>query len=178
MGIPTRNTMVVPCMVKSRLKVPGGTIWRPDETSCSRIADASRPAMIRNTNPLITYMIPSRLWSTVTTQSWSDARSGRGVSRPEAIVSERTLMASLPSPQAHEVRGHLVQVAARQLHGRHARARLQRCRIIDPGANVLRSVLDHPSPDRPPAHQMSQVGPKDAVGCGAPNCMAVDTRQR
>src|SRR5689334_1872514 len=75
-------------------------------------------------------------------------------------------MSSLLSPQGQEVSGHLVQVFARKLHGRHERARLQGCRIVDPGPNILRRVLDHSGADGPPAHQMSQVGPEDAVGGG------------
>src|SRR6266436_6871309 len=180
MGIPTRNSMVVPCMVKSRLNVPGGTTWRPDEASCKRIADASRPATTRNTSPLITYMTPSRLWSTVTTQSWSTASNGRCAPAPrlDAIVSASTLMRFLPSPQGQEVSGHFVQVVARELHGRHERARLQGCRIVDPGSNILRRVLDHSGADGPPAHQMSQVGPEEAVGRRPANRVTVDARQR
>src|SRR6266481_993364 len=180
MGIPTRNTMVVPCMVKSRLNVPGGTTWRPDEASCKRIADASRPATTRNTSPLITYMTPSRLWSTVTTQSWSTASNGRRSPAPrlDAIVSASTLMSSLPSPQGQKVSGHFVQVVARELHGRHERTRLQGRRIVDPGSNILRRVLDHSGADGPPAHQMSQVGPEQAVGLGPANRVTVDARQR
>src|SRR6266446_6858616 len=180
MGIPTRNTMVVPCMVKSWLNVPGGTRWRPDQASWRRIADASSPATTRNTSPLTTYMTPSRLWSTVTTHSWSTASNGRCAPTPrlDAILSEITLMGSLPSPQGQEVSGHFVQVVAGELHGRHERTRLQRCRIVDPGPNVPRRVLDHSGPDGPPAHQMSQVGPEHAVGLGPPNRVAVDARQR
>src|SRR4029077_21015074 len=180
MGIPTRNTMVVPCMVKSWLKVAGGTMWRPDQASCTRIADASRPATARNTSPLTTYMTPRRLWSTVTTQSWSTASHGRcaPAPRPDAIVSASTLMSSLPSPQGQKVSGHLVQVFARQLHGRHERTRLQGCRIVDPGSNILRRVLDHSGADGRPAHQMSQVGPEQAVGRGPAHRVAIDARQR
>src|SRR6266404_774393 len=180
MGIPTRNTMVVPCMVKSRLKVAGGTTWGPDQASCKRIADASRPATTRNTRPLITYMTPSRLWSTVTTQSSSTASNGRRAPAPrlDAIVSASTLMSSLPSPQGQKVSGHFVQVVARELHGRHERARLQGCRIVDPGSNILRRVLDHSGADGPPAHQMSQVGPEEAVGRRPANRVTVDARQR
>jgi len=67
------------------------------------------------------------LWSTVTTQSWSTASNGRRVPAPrlDAIVSASTLMSSLPSPQGQEVSGHFVQVVARELHGRHERARFR-----------------------------------------------------
>ena len=61
--------MLVPCMVKSRLNVSGGTMCNPGHASCRRISDASRPAMTKKTRPETTYMIPSRLWSTVTTHS-------------------------------------------------------------------------------------------------------------
>src|SRR6266851_5206666 len=179
MGIPTRNTMVVPCMVKSWLNVPGGTTWRPDQASWRRIADASSPATTRNTSPLTTYMTPSRLLSTVTTHSWSTASNGRCAPAPrlDAIVSASTLMRFLPSPQGQEVSGHFVQVVARELHGRHERARLQGCRIVDPGSNILRRVLNHSGADGPPAHQMSQVGAEHAVGRGPPDRVAVDARR-
>jgi len=91
---------------------------------------------------------PESLWSTVTTQSWSTASNGRRVPAPrlDAIVSASTLMSSLPSPQGQEVSGHFVQVVARELHGRHERARLQGCRIVDPGSNILRVFWITPAP--------------------------------
>ncbi len=60
-GIPTRNTIVVPCMVNSRLNVAGGKMCRFDQASCRRIAEASSPATTRKPSAVITYRIPSRL---------------------------------------------------------------------------------------------------------------------
>ena len=77
MGIPTRKIMVVPCMVKSRLNVSGGTTWSPDHASWIRIAVASAPAIMKKARPVTTYMIPRRLWSTVMTQSWSCSSRAR-----------------------------------------------------------------------------------------------------
>src|SRR5437867_2870612 len=180
MGMPTRNTMVVPCMVKSRLNVSGGTTWRPGKASCKRIVDASRPATTRKAIPVTTYMIPSRLWSTVTTQSWRSASSGRRASAPgpATIVWDTTLMAfSSSSAQGQEVRGDLVQVVARELHGRHERARLQRGRVVDPGPEALGRIPDYSGSDRRAAHQVRQVGSEHAVGRGPPHRVTVDARQ-
>src|SRR5689334_14464508 len=124
--MPNRNTMVVPCMVKNRLNVSGGTTWRPDQASCSRIVEASRPAITMKTSAVTTYMIPSRLWSTVTTQSWRRPSVSRCAAVPclRTNVSDRTLILS-SSPQGQQVRGDLVELVGRELHGRHERAGLQ-----------------------------------------------------
>src|SRR5258705_13674575 len=123
--MPNRNTIVVPCMVKSRLKVSGGTICSADHASCSRIMDASRPAIARKKKPTATYMIPSRLWSTVVTQSWSRSSVARGAAAaPGVAVGDRTLMGGISS-ECHEIRGQGVQIAPGQLHRRHQRALLE-----------------------------------------------------
>ena len=41
-GIPTRKTMVVPCMVKSRLKTCGETAPIFGAASCNRITEANK----------------------------------------------------------------------------------------------------------------------------------------
>jgi hypothetical protein len=61
MGMPTRKTMVVPCMVNSRLKTSGDTTVLSATASWSRMSEASRPATTRKTIPEVTYMMPSRL---------------------------------------------------------------------------------------------------------------------
>src|SRR5262245_4843674 len=100
-------------------------------------------------------MIPRRLWSTVTTHSWSSASSGGRATAPALVtVFGITLigMAPFTSTKRQEVRGHLVHVSSRELHGRHQRARLDRRGILYPGPQGLRSILDHPGPDRRSAH--------------------------
>src|SRR5262245_39728615 len=176
--MPNRNTMVVPCMVKSRLNVSGGTTWRPDQASCSRMVEASRPAMTMKTSAVTTYMIPSRLWSTVTTHSWRTASVSRcaAVPCPRVIVSDRTLMLS-SSLQGQQVGGDTVEVVARELHRRHQRARLKRGRIVDPGAERLGRVRNHPGSDRRPAHHVSQVRPEHAIRRGPAHRVAVDAGQ-
>src|SRR2546426_5048861 len=126
--MPTMNTMVVPCTVKSRLKTCGETTVLPATASCQRMTPASRPAITKNARPARTYMTPRRLWSTVTTHSWRRASppvgtvAGAGV----AIGGLRTLMAVCPSAKRHEVGDEPVQLVAGELHRRHERAGLQR----------------------------------------------------
>src|SRR5437867_6756541 len=175
MGMPTRNTMVVPCMVKSRLKVCGGTTWSPGQASCTRIMVASEPAMTKKTSPVSTYMMPRRLWSTVTTQSWSWSRRARGTpaSSGRVAVGERTLIAR-SSLEGDKIRGERIEVPTRELHGGHEGAVLEGGRIVHPRLEVLVSVAGRPRPDRPPGHQVRQVGTEHAVGRGAADSMAVD----
>src|SRR5262249_57616268 len=92
---------------------------------------------------------------------------GRRASATPGIVSERTLIADLPSLEREEVRGHLVDLLAREFHGRHEGAWLDGLWIFDPGAQRLWRVLDHPGPDRRPAHEMRQIRPEHPVGWGA-----------
>ena len=62
---------MVPCIVNSRLYVSGPTTLLLGNASCSRITAAITPATIKNNNAATTYMIPSRLWSTVATHLYS-----------------------------------------------------------------------------------------------------------
>src|SRR3989441_9687283 len=126
--MPTMNTMVVPCTVKSRLKTCGETTVFPACASCKRITLASRPAIRKNARPATTYMTPRRLWSTVTTHSWRRASppveivAGAGV----AIGGGRTLTAVCPpSAKRHEVGDELGQFLAGDLPPGHERARVQ-----------------------------------------------------
>src|SRR5215470_14207484 len=177
--MPTRNTMVVPCIVKNRLNVSGGTTWRPDHASWRRIIEASRPAITRKTSPVATYMIPRRLWSTVTTHSWSSASKGGRATAPALITAFGiTLMEMILSAQRQEVRGHLVHVLSRELHGRHQSARLDGRGIHDPVSKRLRSVLDHSGADRRPAHQVRKVWTEHAVGRGPTNGVTADAGER
>ena len=81
-GMPTRNTIVVPCIVNRRLKTCGDNTVLFGTASWSRISDASKPATKKKNSPEPMYMTPSRLWSTVTTHSCSssmnDSRSAAG----------------------------------------------------------------------------------------------------
>src|SRR5262249_9092990 len=138
MGMPNRNTMVVPCMVKSRLKVSGGTMCRPDHASCSRIKVASKPATTTNISAVRTYMMPRRLWSTVTTQSCSSSRSVRGDALASGPVIDReiTLMI-LASLESDQIGGECLQLLARDFHGRHERSELQCGGILHPGVEIV-----------------------------------------
>src|SRR5262245_29914362 len=179
MGMPTRKTMVVPCMVKRRLKVSGGTMCRPGHASWRRIMLASMPAMTRKSRPTVTYMIPRRLWSTVTTQSWSWSRTVRGAALASGPVSslESTLM-SVASLEGDQVRGERFQLLARDFHGRHERPPLQGGGILHPGVEILARVPGRPRPDGPAGHEVRQVGSEDAVGRRAAHGVAVDAGQR
>src|SRR5215813_5243736 len=179
MGMPNRNTMVVPCMVKSRLKVSGGTMCRPGHASCRRIMVASNPATTTKISAVRTYMMPSRLWSTVTTQSCSSSRSVRrdALASGPAIDREITLMivASLESDQ---VRGERFQLVARDFHGRHERSELECGGILHPGVEILARVASRARPDGPAGHQVRQVRPEHAVGRRAADRVAIDAGQR
>ena len=66
--MPTRNTMVVPCMVNIWLKPCGVNISFSGFISCKRISVASIPPNIKKINPAPIYIMPSFLWSTEITQ--------------------------------------------------------------------------------------------------------------
>src|SRR5215831_20127915 len=138
MGIPNRNTMVVPCMVKRRLKVSGGTMCRPDHASCRRIRVASNPATTTNSSAVRTYMMPRRLWSTVTTQSWSSSSSVRGDALASGPVIDRdTTLMIVASLEGVQLRGERFQLLARDFHGRHERSELQCGVILHPGVGIV-----------------------------------------
>src|SRR5438046_387302 len=141
--MPTRKTIVVPCSVKSRLKTCGETRVLPAWASCQRMTAASRPAIRKNPRPATTYMTPSRLWSTVTTQSCA-------------------LIAGVASLEGHEVGDEPVQLRAGDLHRGHQRAGLERVGIADPGPEILAGVQRHARAQRRAAHEMGEVGAEDA----------------
>src|SRR5215468_3690806 len=179
MGMPKRNTMVVPCMVKSRLKVSGGTMCRPGHASCRRIRVASNPATTTNISAVTTYMMPSRLWSTVTTQSCNSSRNVRGdaLASGPAIDREITLMI-VASLEGDQVRGERFQLLARDFHGWHERSELQCGGILHPGVEILARVASRARPDGPAGHEVRQVGPEHAVGRRAADGVAIDAGQR
>ena len=61
MGMPTMKTMVVPCMVKRRLKVSGTIASFSAKKSWYRIRDASIPAIRKKMIPQLMYITPSFL---------------------------------------------------------------------------------------------------------------------
>ena len=57
-GMPTKKTIVVPCIVNSPLKVSGPMSVLRGRKSCKRIKRASQPPMIRKTTAISTYRMP------------------------------------------------------------------------------------------------------------------------
>src|SRR5262249_30415195 len=97
-----------------------------------------------------TYMMPSRLWSTVTTHSCRMPRTPDepAVVAPPSVAgtlvgTDATLIAS---PQRHEIRDELVELSLVELHGRHEGARLERGGVFHPGAKILRRVAHGAGP--------------------------------
>src|SRR5262245_55927865 len=173
--------MVVPWTVKRRLKVSGGTSVSPAQASWSRIKKASIPPITRKTRPVTTYMIPSLLWSTVTTQSCRVARapddSEVAVVSRTAAGSVDTNIAVMASPQRHEIFDELIELGVVKLHGGHEGSGLERARVFHPGAKVVRRVPHGTGAECRPAHQMGQVRPEHAVTRRAAHGMAVDAGQ-
>src|SRR5215471_3726570 len=181
MGIPNRKTIVVPCSVNRRLNVSAGTTVRPGHASCNRMRDASMPAITRNTKPVTTYMMPRRLWSTVTTHSCSVAirPDGLDVSTTPRVGesgAEKGVVA-MASAQRHEIGHQPVEFRVVELHRRHEGSRLDGAGVLDPGAKIFRCVAHGPRTERRAAHQVSQVGAEHAVTRRATHAMAVDTGQ-
>lgn len=56
--MPTKNTIVVPCIVNNWLNWSGPTMALPGDTNCTRMASASMPPTIMNTIASTTYMTP------------------------------------------------------------------------------------------------------------------------
>src|SRR4030095_177400 len=178
MGTPTRNTIVVPCTVNRRLKTCGETTVFPAAASCHRMTLASRPAIRKNARPEPTYMIPRRLWSTVTTQSWSRVSrpvASRSASRA-VIGGATTLMVGGLLAKSREVGDQLIELITGEVHRRHAGARLQHARILHPGPQRLGRIGRHSGPDRRAAHQMGEIWSEDAVRRRALDRVAADAR--
>ena len=60
-GITTRKTIVVPCIVKSWLKVSGSISVLSAVASCVRIRSASMPPTRNHRKAVIPYSVPMRL---------------------------------------------------------------------------------------------------------------------
>src|SRR5215469_7823192 len=149
----------------------------PDQASCTRISVASTPPMTRKKRPVTTYMMPSRLWSTVTTHSCRiartpDASDAGAMSRGAGAAVGRLLMAS---PQRHEVRDELIELGVVELHRRHEGSSLERARVLDPRTKVFGRVARGAGAKRGAAHQVSQVRAEHAVALRSAHRMAVDT---
>src|SRR5262249_30152093 len=117
------------------------------------MSDASMPPMTRKTRPVTTYMMPSRLWSTVTTQPCRIARTPDGSDAGAMSRGAGTAVGTLlmGSPQCHEVPDELVQLCLVELHRRHEGAGLERARVFQPGAQVFGCVPRGARAQRPPA---------------------------
>ncbi len=63
--------MVVPWTVNSRLNTSGDSTFPFGKASCARMSAARVPASAKKNSAVAMYMIPSRLWSTVTIHSCS-----------------------------------------------------------------------------------------------------------
>src|SRR2546422_2245999 len=176
--MPTRKTIVVPCTVNSRLKTCGDTRVLPAPASCARITAASRPAIRKNARPATTYMIPRRLWSTVTTHSWSRVSrpaGSRWASRA-AIGGATTLMVGGLLAKSREVGDQLIELIPGEVHRRHEGAGLQHGGILHPGSQSLGRIGGHSGPDRRAAHQMGEIRSKDAVRRRTPHGVTADAR--
>src|SRR5262249_46829462 len=155
MGMATKKIIVVPCMVIRRLKTCGDTRWLFGTTSCSRMTVAIEPATSRKRMPLTMYMMPSRLWSTVTTHP---CRRGEGGGGDGSGGGKGGVEDTHRSVQGGRVGAPLVELGLRELHRRHERPRLEPVRILHPCAQAREIVRGRPRPDRLAAHEMRQVG--------------------
>src|SRR5438445_10388395 len=160
-----RKTMVVPCSVKRRLNVSGGTSVRPGQASCRRMSEASIPPITRKTRPVTTYMMPRRLWSTVTTQSCRVAANPEGLDVSTASTGAGAGMGivAMASAQGHEIRDQLVELGVVELHRRHEGTGLERARVLHPSAKIFWGVAHGAGAERRAARQMSQVRAEHAV---------------
>src|SRR5436309_6949098 len=182
MGMPTRKTIVVPCSVNRRLNVSAGTSVRPGHASCRRMREASMPPITRKMRPVTTYMMPRRLWSTVTTQSCSVAAKPEGLDASTTSTGvgngAGTSVVAMASAQGHEIREQLVELGVVELHRRHERPDLERARVLHPGAKIFWGVAHGAGAERRAAHQMSQIRAEHPVPRRPADAVAVDAGQR
>src|SRR5262245_10925903 len=174
MGMPTKNTIVVPCMVKMRLNTCGETKWFSGTASWMRMIVASVPATRKKTNPEAMYMSPRRLWSTVTTHSWSVARTDDrpGSRRATAMVGSSTAMVALA--ECRQVAHELLELPVAELHRRHERAGLHLIGGGDPGVQRLGRHPGGAGHERVAAHQVGEIRAEPAGRDRAPHGVAVD----
>jgi hypothetical protein len=67
-GMTTRKIIVVPCIVITWLYESCVSTWLPGTASCVRMRSARIPPATNHMRDVAMYMIPIRLWSTVTSQ--------------------------------------------------------------------------------------------------------------
>src|SRR5262245_22086641 len=156
--MPTKKTIVVPCSVISWLKSCGETRRFPGTTSWRRIRLASRPATKKKRRPEATYMMPRRLWSTLTTHSCRRAGTELRTARAGAAASVGSIDAMRSSlAQSQQVVDERVQLRAGELHRRHERARLQGVRVLEPREQVLAAHQGGAGRERLTARYVRQV---------------------
>src|ERR1700686_2748995 len=73
-----------------------------------------------------------------------------------------------------QVRGERIQVLIAQLHCRHQRPWFDGIRVLNPLPEVRWRVGRHSGGNGVSAHQVRQVGPKAALGCGPRHGVTVD----
>src|SRR5688572_13273195 len=102
----TRNTMVVPCMVKSWLYSWADRTVALGSASCVRISRASTPPTMKNRKAVTPYMIPMRLWSTVEIQLQKPCAAwGRANGRAGALVTATAMRGLLRGRRGQGQRG-------------------------------------------------------------------------
>src|SRR5437879_2568196 len=122
------------------------------------MSEASIPPITRKTRPVTTYMMPRRLWSTVTTQSCRVAANPEELDVSTASTGAGAGMGivAMASAQGHEIRDQLVELGVVELHRRHEGTGLERARVLHPGAQGLRRGAHGTRGARRAAHQMIQ----------------------
>src|SRR5258708_6496828 len=78
------------------------------------------------------------------------------------------------STKRRQVSSHLAQFLVVQLHVRHQITGLDCLWMADPGEHSPEVVRDHSRGERPPAHQMREVGPEGPMRRCAPYGVAID----
>src|SRR3989475_2147413 len=146
------------------------------------MSEASTPPITRKMRPVTTYMMPRRLWSTVTTQSCSVAKKPEGLdasTTSSGVESGAGLVTvAMTSAQRHEVRDQLVELGVVELHRRHEGPDLERGRVLHPGSKIFPRVAHGTRAERRAAHQMRQVRAEHTVSRRPADAVAVDAGQR
>src|ERR1700749_888415 len=130
------------------------------------------------------YMMPSFLWSTVTTHSctrsshvpWISPGGVRSTALPmgrvESAITKKLLSCRGPVSgllQAFEVRDDLVDLGTAQLHGGHETSRLYIIGILDPKLQVGSSIVSCTRGERIATREVSQIRSEFSVGGGTAN---------
>src|SRR5262245_41026114 len=125
------------------------------------------PPITRKTRPVTTYMIPSLLWSTVTTQSCRVARapddSQVGAVSLTASGSVDTMIYVVALAQRHEKFDELVGLSVVELRSGQEGAGPERAWVFHQCSKVFRRVRQGAGAECRAAHQMGQVRAEHAV---------------